>query len=101
MTLQRSAFLARILTAIFLAIPTLNAVVRGWNGLEVLVGWIELAAIVALVLPRVWRVGAILLLGVFVVALIHHGSSMMWVVYPAILLLLLLQIDRTPRRSAP
>jgi hypothetical protein len=100
MTLAPTALAARLLTAIALGVPSVQLVLHGHGMHEHLVGWLELVAVILFILPRVWPIGAALLLVVFAGAFaLHasHGQYMIWLAYPAIIIVLLWQIDRHER----
>jgi uncharacterized membrane protein YphA (DoxX/SURF4 family) len=102
MTLARTALAARLLTAIALGVPTVQLILHAHGTHEHLVGWFELIAVVLFVLPRAWPIGAALLLIVFAGAFAIHaaeGHYMTWLVYPAIIIVLLWQIDRQQRTA--
>jgi hypothetical protein len=102
MILARTALAARLLTAIALGVPTVQLILHAHATHELLVGWLELIAIVLFVLPRVWPVGAALLLIIFAGAFALHaaeGHYMTWLAYPAITIVLLWQIHRQHRTA--
>jgi hypothetical protein len=97
MTLPRTALLARIITAVALAVPTVKLILHAHNTHEHLVGWLELVALILFILPRVWPIGAALLLVVFAGAFAFHateGVYMTWLIYPTIIIILIWQIER-------
>jgi uncharacterized membrane protein YphA (DoxX/SURF4 family) len=102
MTLARTALAARLLTALALGVPTMQLILHAHGTHEHIVGWLELIGVVLFALPRVWPIGAALLLVIFAGAFAIHaaeGSYMTWLVYPAIIILLLWQIDRGQRTA--
>jgi len=102
MTLARTALAARLLTAIALGVPAVQLILHAHGTHELLVGWLEVIAIVLFVLPRVWPIGAALLLIIFAGAFALHaaeGHYMTWLAYPAIIIVLLWRIDRQHRTA--
>jgi hypothetical protein len=96
-TLPSTALLVRIITAIALGVPTVQLILHAHNTHEHLVGWLELVALLLFVLPRVWPVGAAVLLVVFAGAFALHASEghyMTWLIYPTLIIVLVWQIER-------
>lgn len=97
MTLARTAVLARLLTAVAIGIPTVQLLLHGHGLHQRLIGWLEIIAVVLFALPRLWPIGGALLLAVFAGAFAIHaaqGTYMTWLIYPAIIIVLVWQIDR-------
>jgi hypothetical protein len=72
-TLARAALLARIATAIALAVPTFHSARHVVAVAGRVIAPAELLGAALLVWSRVWRTGAGLLLAVFCVAFVHHA----------------------------
>jgi len=97
MTLGPTALVARLLTGITLAVPTVQLVLHAHGTHERIVGWLELIAVILFALPRVWPIGAGLLLIIFAGAFAIHAMERnytTWLIYPTIIIALLWQIHR-------